>query len=213
MAKKIMIAPSILSADFSRLGEEIRAVEKAGADWIHIDVMDGVFVPNITIGPCVVKSARPVSKIPFDVHLMIQNPLELVKPFAESGADIITFHIESCRDPRRTIAAIRECGKQVGVSIRPKTPLSELAPYLKDVDMVLVMSVEPGFSGQSFMPEALPKIESLKKIFDKHIEVDGGINLTTARQVAAAGATILVAGTAVFGESDYKKAIGRLRGE
>ena len=213
MAKKIMIAPSILSADFSKLGKEINEVAKAGADWIHIDVMDGVFVPNITMGPCVIKSVKKKCSIPFDVHLMIEDPHKYVEKFSNAGADIITFHIEACKDPRRTIEAIRENGKKVGVSIKPKTPLSDISAYFDAVDMVLVMSVEPGFSGQSFMPEALTKIEGLRRVFEKDIQVDGGITVDTAKDVIKAGANILVAGTAVFGEKDYNKAIRGLKGE
>lgn len=213
MAKKILVAPSILSADFSRLGEEVRNVRKAGADWIHVDVMDGVFVPNITIGPCIVKAIRDKTRIPFDVHLMIEDPINYVKEFSDAGADIITFHIEACKDPDKTIKAIRKNGKKVGVSIRPKTPLSSLKPYLNKVDMVLLMSVEPGFGGQSFMPGVLSRIRTLRMVYKKHIEVDGGINDKTAGSVIQAGANILVAGTAVFGNKDYRKAIRRLKGE
>ena len=210
--QKILIAPSILSADFSRLGQEIKDVEKAGANWIHIDVMDGHFVPNITMGPVVVKSIRPVTKLPLDVHLMIKNPKEHVESFVKAGSDIITFHIEAEEDPREIIKLIRYFKKKVGVSIRPKTDLKSLDPVLSMVDMVLVMTVEPGFGGQEFMFDCLPKIEELRKIFKKDIEVDGGINESTAFEVRNKGANILVAGTSVFGEKDYANAIVKLRG-
>lgn len=210
--KKILIAPSILSADFSELGEEIKAVEAAGADWIHVDVMDGHFVPNITIGPLVVKSIRPVTRLPLDVHLMIKNPERYVEPFAKAGADIITFHVEVEEDPKEVIRLIRSYHKKVGVSIKPNTDLGSIRDILPMVDMVLVMTVEPGFGGQGFIFDTLPKIEELKKVFKKDIEVDGGINAMTAVDAVKAGANILVAGTAVFGEKDYTEAIKKLRG-
>lgn len=209
---KILIAPSILSADFAKLGEEIRAVEAAGADWIHVDVMDGHFVPNITIGPVVVKSIRPITKLPLDVHLMIKNPERYVEPFAKAGSDIITFHVEVEEDPKEIIKLIKSFNKKAGISIKPKTDLKAIEHVLHMVDMVLVMTVEPGFGGQGFIFDAIPKIEELRKVFKKDIEVDGGINAMTACEVIKAGADILVAGTAVFGEKDYKEAIRRLRG-
>lgn len=212
MAKKIKIAPSILSANFSKLGNEVKEVVAAGADWIHIDVMDGIFVPNITIGPCVIKSVRDKTDIPFDVHLMINDPLSHVEAFSKAGADIITFHIEACREVRHIIAKIKGLKKKVGISIKPKTPISLISPYLKEVDMVLVMTVEPGFAGQAFMPDMLEKIESLRRIYSKDIEVDGGVDVKTAKDIIKAGANILVAGTSVFGGKDYKKAIKTLKG-
>jgi ribulose-phosphate 3-epimerase len=210
--QNILIAPSILSADFSRLGEEIKAVEKAGADWIHIDVMDGHFVPNITIGPVVVKSARTATKLPFDVHLMIDKPEDYVESFAKAGADIITFHAEVEENPREIVKLIRYFKKKVGVSIRPKTPVRAVEPILSMVDMVLVMTVEPGFAGQEFIFDCLPKIEELRKIFRKDIQVDGGLNEGTASEVIKAGANVIVAGSSVFGTKDYADAIKRLRG-
>lgn len=209
---KILIAPSILSADFSKLAQEIKEVEKSGADWIHIDVMDGHFVSNITIGPVVVKSIRPVTKLPLDVHLMIDEPEKYVESFAKAGADIITFHVESQADPKEVIKLIKYFKKKVGVSIRPKTDLKAIADLLPMVDMVLIMTVEPGFAGQEFILDCLPKIESLRKVFKKDIQVDGGINESTASEVRSKGANVIVAGTAVFGTKDYAGAIRKLRG-
>ncbi len=209
---RILIAPSILSADFSKLGQEVRDVEKGGADWIHIDVMDGHFVRNITMGPVVVKSIRPLTKLPLDVHLMIRNPEEYVEPFAKAGSDIITFHIEVEEDPKEIIKLIRYFKKKVGISIKPGTGLKAIEPILNMVDMVLVMTVEPGFAGQEFTFDCLDKIESLRKTFKKDIEVDGGINESTAAEATAKGANVLVAGTSVFGSKDYAGAIRRLRG-
>lgn len=209
---KVLIAPSILSADFSKLGQEIKDVEHAGADWIHIDVMDGHFVPNITIGPIVVKSIRPVTKLPLDVHLMIKNPQDYIESFVKAGSDIITFHIEAEESPKEIIKLIRYFKKKVGVSIKPKTDLKPIESILPMVDLVLIMTVEPGFGGQEFIFDCLTKIEELRKIFKKDIEVDGGINEATAAEVVKHGANILVAGTSVFGQKDYAKVIKRLRG-
>jgi len=209
---KIKIAPSILSADFSRLGDEVRAVESSGADWIHVDVMDGHFVPNITIGPVVVKSIRPVTKLPLDVHLMIKNPERYIESFVKAGSDIITFHIEIDEDPKEVIKLIRYFKKKVGISIRPKTDPAKLDNLLSMIDMVLIMTVEPGFGGQEFMADCLPKIAALRKVFKKDIEVDGGINELTALDVVSNGADILVAGTSVFGSKNYADAIKKLRG-
>ncbi|MFA4981249.1 MAG: ribulose-phosphate 3-epimerase [Candidatus Omnitrophota bacterium] len=210
--QKIMIAPSILSADFSKLGQEIRDVEKAGADWIHVDVMDGHFVPNITIGPVVVKSIRPMTKLPLDVHLMIDNPEKYIESFAKAGSDIITFHAEVEEKPKEIIKLIKYYKKKAGVSIRPKTDLESIKSILPMVDMVLIMTVEPGFAGQEFILDCLPKIEELRKLFKKDIEVDGGINESTAAEVITKGANVIVAGTAVFGSKDYSGAIRGLRG-
>lgn len=209
---KVLIAPSILSADFSKLGQEIKDVERASADWIHIDVMDGHFVPNITVGPAVVKSIRPITKLPLDVHLMIKNPEEHIESFAKAGSDIITFHIEVDEDPKEIIKLIRYFKKKVGVSIRPKTELEAIEDILPMVDMVLIMMVEPGFGGQGFIFDCLPKIGELRRIFKKDIEVDGGVNVATAEDCLKGGANILVAGTYVFGQKDYAQAIKKLRG-
>ena len=210
------IAPSILSADFSRLAEEISAVEKAGADWIHIDVMDGHFVPNITIGPSVVSSLRKVTKLPFDVHLMIENPERYVETFARAGSDFITVHVEACHHLHRIVTLIRETGARAGVSLNPATPLALIEHILPDIDLLLVMSVNPGFGGQSFIGSVLPKIrragELVKAIAPNVLlEVDGGVTLNNARSVAEAGAEVLVAGAAVFGSSDYGKTLAAMR--
>jgi len=220
MRQPLRISPSILSADFARLGEEVAAVTQAGADYIHVDVMDGHFVPNITIGPQVVKALRPHSDLPFDVHLMIAPVDPFIVAFAEAGADIITVHPEAGPHLHRTLQLIKAQGKKAGVSLNPATPVEVLDPILEDLDLVLIMSVNPGFGGQSFIPSALPKIEAVRKRIDAvgkpiDLEVDGGINEETARQAIDAGADVLVAGTATFrgGPSAYAENIRRLRGE
>ncbi len=215
--RKTIISPSILSADFGKLGEEIGAVEKGGADWIHVDVMDGHFVPNITIGPLVVESARKYTRLPLDVHLMIENADKYVYDFAKAGADIITVHVEACPHLHRTVALIKEYGKKAGVSLNPSTSLSTLEHILPDVDMVLIMSVNPGFGGQSFIPQALEKASKLREMINERgldidIEMDGGIKPDNAADVRAAGVNALVAGSAIFKSSDYAAAIAAIRG-
>jgi len=218
MARRIKIAPSILSADFSRLGEEIKAVEAAGADLIHVDVMDGHFVPNITIGPLIVRAVRKVTKLPVDVHLMIENPELYIADFAKAGADYITVHAEAAMHLHRLIQNICEYkGVKAGISLNPATPLEMLEYILGDIDMVLIMSVNPGFGGQAYIPSATDKIRRLRKMIDNRklsveIEVDGGVKPDNAAEVAAAGADILVAGSAVFGAKDYAAAIRGIRG-
>ena len=214
--KKIKIAPSILSADFTKLAEEIKAVEAAGADYIHIDVMDGHFVPNITFGPLIVKAARRVTSLPLDVHLMISDPDKYISAFADAGADIITFHAEVSVHIHRTIQQIKAKGKKTGISLNPATSLNVLEYILEDVDLVLLMTVNPGFEAQKFIPSVLPKIKSLREQIDKRglkceIEVDGGINLDTIEMVSAAGADVFVAGSAIFYSDDYKTTIKKMR--
>ncbi|MBI5484389.1 MAG: ribulose-phosphate 3-epimerase [Deltaproteobacteria bacterium] len=210
------IAPSILSADFSRLGDEIRAVEAAGADYIHIDVMDGHFVPNITIGPLVVAAARKVTTLPLDVHLMIENPDLYIADFAEAGADIIVVHAEAVNHLHRTVQLIKSLGKKAGVSLNPATPLTVLDYILEDIDLVLLMTVNPGFGGQSFIEACLPKIHSLRAMLDRRgceaeLEVDGGVKASNIAGISHAGADVFVAGSAVFGSGDYAKTIAEMK--
>ena len=212
----VKIAPSILSADFSRLGEEVKAVEEAGADWIHVDVMDGKFVPNITVGPLVVESLRKVTKLPLDVHLMIENADQYIEDFANAGADIISVHAEACPHLHRTIDSIKEKGAKAGVVLNPATTLFALDEIIEQVDMVLLMSVNPGFGGQEFIGSVLSKIELLRNTLNESgveldVEVDGGIKPDNAATIKQAGANVLVAGSAIFGSDDYKKAIEALR--
>ncbi len=218
MTSRIRIAPSILAADFARLGEEVRAMQDAGADYIHIDVMDGHFVPNLTLGPLIVKALRPHTTLPFDVHLMIAPVDPYVAAFAEAGADIITVHPEAGPHLHRTIQLIKGCGKKAGVSLNPATPVAAIEHVIGDIDLILVMSVNPGFGGQSFIAGALDKLRDLRAHIDASgraidLEVDGGINAQTAQQAVAAGADVLVAGTAAFagGKAAYAENLRRLR--
>lgn len=212
----IKIAPSILSADFAKLGEEIKDVEKGGADYIHVDVMDGHFVPNITIGPLIVEAIRPVTKLPLDVHLMIEQPDLYIKEFVRAGADIITVHVEASKHLHRTIQLIKSEGIKAGVVLNPHTPIELILHILEDIDMVLFMTVNPGFGGQSFIPQVLPKIKALadmikEKNLSVDIEVDGGINEETAKQCVAAGANVLVAGSFIYNKPDRHAAIQSLK--
>ena len=211
-----LIAPSILSADFSKLGEEVKAVEAAGADWLHVDVMDGHFVPNITIGPLVVEAVKRATELPLDVHLMIEDPNQYLGDFARAGSALLTVQVEACVHLHRTIQAIKALDVKAGVALNPGTPLSAIEWILEDVDVVVVMSVNPGFGGQAFIPQTLQKLRDLKSMTLSRnpnvlIEVDGGVNQKTIRSVAEAGADVFVAGSAIFGSSDYGKTITKLR--
>ena len=211
-----LIAPSILSADFSKLGDEIKAVEAAGADWIHADVMDGHFVPNITIGPLIVEAVKRVTDLPIDVHLMIENPDNYISAFAEAGASYISVQVETCIHLNRTVQRIKDCGARAGVVLNPATPLANLEWVLEDVDYVLIMSVNPGFGGQAFIPSSLDKIKALRQQIQGRglsvlIEVDGGVNKNTIAAIASAGADVFVAGSAIFGSKDYQKTVQSFR--
>jgi ribulose-phosphate 3-epimerase len=216
--RAVKIAPSILAADVARLGEEVRAVEAAGADWIHVDVMDGQFVPNISIGPFVVEAIRRSTKLPLDVHLMIETPERYVSDFVKAGASTVGVHVETCPHLHRTLAQIRETGARASAVLNPATPAAALEPVLADLDQVLVMTVNPGFGGQSFIEATLPKIERIRSWIDERslevaLEVDGGVGAGTIGKAARAGADVFVAGTAVFGAPDYAAAIQALRDE
>ena len=216
--KPVRIAPSILAADFGRLAEEVRAVEEAGADWIHVDVMDGHFVPNLTIGPVVVEAVRAATRLPLDVHLMIEAPERSLESYVAAGADVVGVHVETCPHLHRPLAQIREAGARASVVLNPATPVEAVEPVLGDLDQVLVMTVNPGFGGQKFIESGLAKIERLRRWIDEReldvdLEVDGGVGPGTAGRVAQAGSDVLVAGTAIFRAPDYATAIEGLRKE
>jgi ribulose-phosphate 3-epimerase len=216
--RPLRIAPSILAADFGRLADEVRAVEAAGADWVHVDIMDGRFVPNITIGPVVVKAIRAATRLPLDVHLMVADPDPYLDVFAQAGADVLSVHVEACIHLHRTLQHIRHLGKKAGAVLNPATHESTIQYVIDSVDLVLVMSVNPGFGGQSFIHEVLPKVRAIRALIDRSgrpvdLEIDGGISRETAALATAEGARVLVAGTAVFGEKDYAAAIAELRRE
>lgn len=214
--RRIMVAPSLLASDFTKLADEIRAVENAGADLLHIDVMDGRFVPNISVGQPVIYAIRRITKLPLDVHLMIEDPMDHIKSFIDAGADILTVHLEACRHLHKAIKMIKDSGKKAGISLNPATPIVMLKDIIDELNLVLIMTVNPGFGGQEFIKSTLKKIKELNDIkkeqnLDVLIEVDGGINIKNARLVAYNEVDIIVAGTAIFGSKDYKKSINKLR--
>lgn len=216
MSQPIYIAPSILSADFARLADEVAAVERAGADFLHVDVMDGHFVPNLTVGPPIVESLKKVTKLPLDVHLMITNADAFIPEFVDAGADYLTVHVEACPHLHRTIQSIKERGVKAGVTLNPATPMASLQQIFGDVDLVLIMSVNPGFGGQTFIPSVLKKISEARAMLDQIksqalLEVDGGVKVDNANGIVAAGATVLVAGSAIFSKPDYQSTITALR--
>jgi len=213
----VKIAASILAGDFRNLEKEVKAVEKAGADWIHLDVMDGHFVDNLTFGPVVVETVNKITDLPLDVHLMIANPDKYIERYAQAGADYLTVHVETCPDVKKTLQEIKNNKCKAGLTLKPATLLETILPYLEQIDLLLIMSVNPGFAGQAFMPEVLPKLKKVREYIDKknlkvELEVDGGINPQTAKEVKKNGATVLVAASAIFGQKDYGEAIRKLRG-
>lgn len=217
IGKPRKIAPSILSADFSRLGEQVKTVEAGGADYIHVDVMDGHFVPNITIGPLIVEALRPVTPLPLDVHLMIENPDRYIEAFVKAGADILTVHVEACVHLHRTVQAIKEKGIKAGVALNPHTPLSSVEEILPDIDLILIMSVNPGFGGQKFIPGALDKLRRIQEMLQQRelphieVEVDGGIKLNNIREVARAGAEVIVSGSGIFKTEDPAETVRQMK--